>query len=138
MLLNTTVYSSVIEVRPDDIDLFQHVHSSKYMDFVLAARYDQMHRCYKMSFEEFMEHGMGFVIIKTKMHFKRALKMGDKMEINTHIVSLQKNYVIVDFEIINQQTKKVSCDGYFKYSLIDLKTGKALSIPEWVIERFSL
>ena len=58
---------------------------------------------------------------------------------NTHKdVSLQKNNVLVNFEILNQQTKKVSCDGYFNYSLIDLKTGKALIIPEWIIERFSL
>ncbi len=138
MPLNTTIYSSVLEVRPDDIDLFRHVHSSKYMDYVLAARYDQMHRCYKMSFEEFMENGFGFVIVETKMNFKRALKMGDKMQINTHIVSLDKNFVLVNFEIVNMQTNKVSCDGYFNYSLIDLNTNKAIPIPVWVVERFSL
>jgi len=33
-------FETEMQVRPDDIDLFQHVHSSRYMDYVLAARYD--------------------------------------------------------------------------------------------------
>ncbi len=48
-------------VRPDDIDMNQHVHNSRYFDYVLAARYDQMSRCYKMSMEEFLKAGFGWV-----------------------------------------------------------------------------
>ena len=35
-------FESEMQVRPDDIDMYQHVHSSRYMDYVLAARFDQM------------------------------------------------------------------------------------------------
>ena len=41
-------------VRPDDIDMFQHVHSSRYLDYVLAARYEQMAPCYGMPWEDFI------------------------------------------------------------------------------------
>ena len=44
-----------MQVRPDDIDMNRHVHSSRYLDYVLAARFDQMERCYKMSMQAFME-----------------------------------------------------------------------------------
>jgi acyl-CoA thioester hydrolase/thioesterase-3 len=47
-------FETEMQVRPDDIDLFQHVHSSRYMDYVLAARYDQRTRCYDMPWEEFL------------------------------------------------------------------------------------
>ena len=138
MPLNTNVYSTELTVRPDEIDFFKHVHSSRYMDYVLAARYDQMHRCYKMSLEEFLDKDMGLVILETKMNFKRALRLGDIMKVNTHIVSLTGNNVLVNFDIVNVQTNKISCDGYFNYTLIDLKSGKALVIPKWIIERFSI
>ena len=41
-----STFETEFRVRPDDIDMFQHVHNSKYFDYVLAARYDQMERCY--------------------------------------------------------------------------------------------
>jgi acetyl-CoA acetyltransferase len=49
-----TRFNSELQVRPDDIDMNQHVHASKYFDYVLAARYDQMARCYKMGMDEFV------------------------------------------------------------------------------------
>src|ERR1019366_6508676 len=35
-------FETELAVRPDDIDLYQHVHSTRYLDYVLAARFDQM------------------------------------------------------------------------------------------------
>ncbi len=46
-----TKFETALQVRPDDIDMNQHVHASRYMDYVLAARYDQMARCYQMAIE---------------------------------------------------------------------------------------
>ncbi len=31
-------FETELQVRPDDIDMNQHVHGSRYMDYVLAAR----------------------------------------------------------------------------------------------------
>ncbi len=47
-------FESEMQVRPDDIDMNRHVHNSRYFDYVLAARYDQMARCYGMPMEEFL------------------------------------------------------------------------------------
>ena len=52
MPINTGIYTTRLQVRPDDIDMFGHVHSSRYMDYVLAARFEQMERCYQMSMPE--------------------------------------------------------------------------------------
>jgi len=48
-----TIFSSEIKVRPDDIDMNNHVHNSKYFDYVQAARFEQMINDYKMPMEEF-------------------------------------------------------------------------------------
>ncbi len=42
-------FETELALRPDDIDMNNHVHFSKYLDYVLAARHDQLKRCYKMS-----------------------------------------------------------------------------------------
>ena len=138
MQLNTNVYKTRLSVRPDDIDMFQHVHSSKYVDYVLAARFDQMERCYGCSMEEFMKAGFGWVLISTEMQFKRPLKLGDAFDVCTHLQSFENKMAHVLFDIRHAITNKSCCTGWAKYTLINLDSGKAADIPEWVLERYSL
>lgn len=46
LALERTRFTSIIAVRPDDIDMNQQVHASRYQDYLLAARYEQMARDY--------------------------------------------------------------------------------------------
>src|ERR1043166_9102526 len=75
--LGRSKFETELQVRPDDIDMNQHVHASRYFDYVLAARYDQMARCYKMSMDEFIKLGLGWFVRSTHIDYKRPLGMGD-------------------------------------------------------------
>lgn len=138
MKLNRNTYSSRLAVRPDDIDLFQHVHSSRYIDYVLAARFDQMKRCYNCGMDEFMAKGLGWVLVSTEMHFKRPLKLGDEFDVFTHLAEFEKQVAHVVFDIKHGTTGKSCCSGWAKYSLVDLASGKTTSIPDWALERYSI
>jgi YbgC/YbaW family acyl-CoA thioester hydrolase len=131
-----TTYESELRVRPDDIDMFNHVHNSKYFDYVLAARYDQMERCYGLSMESFIERGFGWLVRSVYMDYKRALKMSDYFLVRTGIKTIDPKKCKVHFEIINKVTGKICCNGWFDFVLIDLKTGKGVPIPQDVIEHY--
>jgi YbgC/YbaW family acyl-CoA thioester hydrolase len=138
---NTKEYSrftTELKVRPDDIDMFNHVHNSKYLDYVLAARYEQMETCYGMSMEEFLALGYGWVVKTAHVDFKRPLTLGESFSVTTWIVSMDEKTSKVNFEIINSKTGKISCDGWFDYALIDLKTGRSTKITDEMIERYSI
>jgi len=131
-------FETELQVRPDDIDMNQHVHNSRYFDYVLAARYDQMERCYKMPMEEFLKLGFGWVVKTAHLEFKRPLNLGDTMIVRTWIQEVQSNEVVVHFEIISKSTSKMSCDGFFRYTMVSVETGRAEKIPEWIIEKYSI
>jgi len=82
MSLDYSEYLSLVQVRPDDIDLFGHVHSAKYLDYFLAARFEQMQKNYLCGMDEFLSKG--------------------------------------------------------KFALVDINTARAVSIPEWVVGRYSV
>ena len=84
-----TKFESELAVRPDDIDMYQHVHSSRYMDYVLAARFDQMERCYGMPMAEFQKLGYGWVVASTQMHFRRPLVLGDRMTVRWKVEAMR-------------------------------------------------
>ena len=131
-------FTSEFKVRPDDIDMFNHVHNSTYFDYVLAARYEQMERFYGMSMEEFMAKGYGWVVRTAFVDYKRPLGLGDEFSVKTGIESMNSKGCKVTFEILNKKTNKISCDGWFDYVMIDLKTGTGMRITEEMVSKYSI
>ena len=133
-----STFESELLVRPDDIDMNNHVHNSKYFDYVLAARYDQMKRCYGMSMDEFIARGFGWVVSGCTMHFKRPLRLGDTAIVKTKIHGVRTNGVDVMFDILRKETGKSCVDGIFEYTMVNLQTQRAERIPEDVIQKYSI
>ncbi|HXT39876.1 MAG TPA: acyl-CoA thioesterase [Candidatus Angelobacter sp.] len=138
MHLGRSRFESELQVRPDDIDMNQHVHASRYMDYVLAARYDQMERCYKMPMEEFTRAGFGWYVRTGHLEFKRPLGIGEEFLVRTWIEEMVKDGVLVKFEIVKKRTGKLCCDGHFHYTMVSLKTGRAETIPDWIVAKYSI
>lgn len=131
-------FETEMQVRPDDIDMNQHVHGSRYMDYVLAARYDQMGRCYQMPMEEFLQLGFGWFVRTAHVEYKRPLGLGEHFIVRTQVAEIAKQSVKVEFEILKRKTGKLACDGYFDYTMVNLKTGRAEIIPDWIVAKYAI
>lgn len=131
-------FESEMQVRPDDIDMYQHVHSSRYMDYVLAARFDQMERCYKMPMSEFQRRGFGWFMAATQMNFKRPLGLGDRFTVRTWIEQFTLIGVKVRFQIERAADGKLSCDGWFDYVMVSIETARAVRLPEDIRAKYSI
>ena len=125
-------------VRPSDLDMNQHVHSSHYMDYVLAARYDQMARCYGMAMEAFLERGFGWVVRSAHLEFKRPLGIGDRFIVGTQVDEIARSSVKVIFDILRLPARELSCRGWFQYTMVGLETGRPAPIPEDVSTAYSI
>jgi acyl-CoA thioester hydrolase/thioesterase-3 len=131
-------FETELSVRPDDIDMHQHVHNSRYLDYVLAARFDQMERCYGMSMEAFQQRGWTWFVRTAHIDHKRALALGDRMVVTTGVVEIAKRSVRVMFEIRRQRDERVSAEGWIDYLMVDRDSGRPLSIPEDVVAMYSI
>ncbi len=133
-----TVFTTEMQVRPDDIDMNQHVHGSRYLDYVLAARYDQMARCYGMAMEEFIKLGYAWVIRTAHVDYRRPLRLGEQFVVRTWVETLFTEGVRVGFQILKQPTGKRVSDGWFDYVLISAATGRAVAIPDGIAARYAV
>ncbi len=131
-------FTTELKVRPDDIDMFNHVHNSKYFDYVLAARYEQMETCYGMSMEQFMELGYGWVVKTAHVEFKRPLTLGESFKVTTGIITMNEKSSRVSFDIVSLKTGKICSDGWFDYVLIDIKTGRGMKITQEMMDKYSV
>lgn len=136
--MNYSIFETEIKVRPDDIDLNNHVHSTKYLDYLLAARYEQMRHNYKMSMEEFHDRGFGWVVSSTLINYKRAVKLDDKIVVRTQIDEMGGAQSKVKFWIALKDNEKIAADGYVLYTMISLKGGRPMRIPDDIMEKYSI
>ncbi|MBL9139860.1 MAG: acyl-CoA thioesterase [Verrucomicrobiales bacterium] len=137
-VLGRSRFTSEFQVRPDDIDMFQHVHSSKYLDYVLAARVDQMARCYGMAMEEFLKLGLAWFQRSAQLEYKRPLRMSDRFQVTTWIDGMDKDTVAVGFEIRRAENQKLCCDGRCEYTLVNVATGRAEVIPDSIATKYAV
>ena len=130
-------FETEIVVRPDDIDMNNHVHTSKYFDYYLFARYDQMERCYGIPMEKFLQHGWTWYVKSCQIEFKRALKLGEKITVRTWLESFDKSEALVRFQIIKKETNKIAAVGTVLNTMIGIESGKPQQIPDWVIAQYT-
>ena len=133
-----TRFTTTHKVRPDDIDMFNHVHNSIYLDYVLAARYEQMELYYGMSMEKFMEMGYGWVVQAVQINYKRPLGLGHLFTVETGIESINNKGCRITFKITNLKNNKLSTDGWFDFIMIDLKNGRGVLVNQEMIDLYSI
>ncbi len=131
-----STFETEIKVRPDDIDLNNHVHYSKYLDYLLAARYEQMKNNYRMSMEEFLEQGYTWVASMIHINYKRGIKISDNVIVRAQIESASAAQVKLNYWILKGENKKVAADGYADFTMVSIRSGRPVRIPEDVLKKY--
>ena len=131
-------FETEIQIQPRDIDINAHVHHSVYLDYLLAARFDQMARCYKMSMEDFMEMGYTWFARKYEIEFKSPLEFGDVAVVRTWVKDYTRVQVNVGYEIESKITGKLAARGLAYFVLIEANTNKPARLPDSVIKLYSI
>ncbi len=138
MKLGKTRFETALQVRPDDLDFFRHVHSSRYLDYVLAARFEQMERCYGLSMQAFLARELGWVVKVSHFEYRRPLGMAEHFVVGTWVEEIRGSDAEVRFEIKRREDGKVAALGWCVFTLVGLKTGRPEPMPEDVREAYSI
>jgi len=133
-----STFETEIFIRPDDIDMNNHVHNSKYLDYVLAARYDQMIKDYKFSMDDFHKLGYNWVVSNVNIDYKRSLKLTDKISVKTRYDSYSGAQCKINFWIEKKENNKLASEGYIIYTMISIKSGRPVRIPDEIINRYTI
>jgi acyl-CoA thioester hydrolase/thioesterase-3 len=66
--------------------------------------------------------------------------LGDRFIVRTWVEDMFRTGVKVEFEIYRQDKErlKIACDGWFEYTMVNLKTGRAEVIPDWIAAKYSI
>lgn len=132
---SNSIFETEIIVRPDDIDMNNHVHNSKYLDYIQTARFIQMRDNYKVPMEEYISKGLNWFASEVHLNYKRQLKFGDIALVKTQVGEWSGAKVVINVWVYNKQTNKIAVEGKMVYTLVSISTGRPVRIPEEIIEK---
>lgn len=134
-----STFETEITVRPDDIDMNNHVHNSKYLDYLLMARYDQMKKDYKVAMEVFVEHGYSWVVSELNIQYKRPIFLQDgTVKVRTQLEGFHGASVLVNFWILKSENDKIAAQGQARYTMISTQTGRPTKVPDDIVEQYKI
>ena len=131
-------FETVIKVLPRDIDINGHVHHSVYLDYLLAARHDQMDRCYGLSMDAFFKMGYTWVARRYEITYKTPIKLGDDVIVRTSVKEFGKFSVDIHFEMESTETHRCAARGSATYVLIDVRSNLPARLPEEARKKYSI
>ncbi len=133
-----SIFETEIIVRPDDIDMNNHVHNSKYIDYIQTARFIQMRDNYKFPMEEYIAKGLNWFASEVHLEYKHELKFGDVALVKTQIGDWHGAQVTINVWVYNKTTNKIAVEGKVIYTLVSLTSGRPTRISEDIIERHKI
>ena len=132
---SNSIFETEIVVRPDDIDMNNHVHNSKYLDYIQTARFIQMRDNYKVPMEEYHSLGLNWFASAVHLEYKRALKFGDIALVKTQIGEWNGAQVTINVWVYNKSSNKIAVEGKMLYTLVSITSGRPVRISEDIIKR---
>ncbi len=126
-------FETTIQVRPSDMDINFHVHLSKYLEYILFARMEQMDRCYHLPIAKFVKRGMSWVVRSTHLNFHSSVRLGDEFRMWTWVEEISGTDCLIAVEGKVDEDTKIS--GAVLFCMVDAKTGQSKEIPDDIREQ---
>jgi len=129
-------YKSEQSTRFSDLDLYGHVNSKHYLDYIITSRWSFAEKELNWSANEIIKKGIGFYLIESNMKYPLPLAGIKTFTIDSWVEEVSGPVLHVPYAITNTARQKTYSDGVLKFMVIDLKTNRPTPLPEWANELF--
>lgn len=125
------VHTLDIPVRWVDMDAYHHVNNSVYFTYFEQTRIDWW---YKIKPPEFDHHLEGHVVIHANCTFLKPINYPDTITVKLYVSPPGRSSYEFFYEIYSKQDPDILyTEGSTKMVWIDLKKGKAIRLPEYIL-----
>lgn len=137
MELNEKIPSSKMPVRFSDCDPFNHLNNSRYIDYFLNAREDQLAQFYNFSvFSHSKETGCGWVVGQHEIAYLKPAYTMETILIESMIIHWGDKDILVEFKMWDEGKTKLKSVMWTRFYYFNLVLQKSESHSESLNSRF--
>ena len=133
----TPIPSSVLTIRFQDCDPFNHLNNGRYVDYFLNAREDQLLEHYGLDIYKIVrETGLCWVVSTNQLaYFRPAITM-EKVLIETQLIAWSPKHVQVEMRMWDEKKTVLKCFCWISLIHFDLKQSKVATHSEEFVALF--
>ena len=118
---------SEVIARFQDCDPFGHLNNTRYMDYFINAREDQIIHYYDINiYEEAKETKANWVISKTQIAYLRPVLVMEKVRIRTRLIHFTENELIVEGLMLDHEGQRLKCLSWVEFAYVSLTSGRPI------------
>ncbi|UMY65101.1 MULTISPECIES: thioesterase family protein [unclassified Flavobacterium] len=91
-----TLLESTMRVHHHDCDPFHHLNNSRYIDYLIAARTEQLLDAYNFDTAAMARQGIGWVVAETQIAYLRPATWFETVRIETRLLSFSSSSLLVE------------------------------------------
>lgn len=132
------VLESTMKIRFHDCDPFNHLNNSRYLDYIMTARGDQLADNYDLDIYKIArEQGVGWVIAQTQISYISPALLMEEVVIETQLLSFSERSLHLEAFMWNKNKSGLKAVLWAKFVHFNLKTQKSHSHDENLMTFFS-
>jgi len=130
--------SSVMAIRFQDCDPFNHLNNGRYVDYFLNAREDHLLEHYGLDIYGIArERGRSWVVSTTQMAFLRPALLMEKVVVESQLIAFGPKHVQVEMRMWDTAKSALKSFCWMSFVHFDLRKGGSLEHGAEYMELFS-
>lgn len=122
----SSILSSYTKVRFQDCDPFNHLNNSKYIDYFINAREDQILEHYDLDMQNFIKKNHTAWVVSTSQiaYLKPALTM-EEVLIESQLIQHSEKHLLVELRMYDYEKTHLKSFLWITFVHVSLKTQRA-------------
>lgn len=124
-------------IQYQDCDPFNHLNNSKYIDYIMAARTEQLLEHYDFNTSEVVaKQGIGWVAAQTQISYFHPASWMDLVTIETRLTRFSESSVVVEALMWDEHKTRLKAIMWSKLVHFDIKTQRSFTHSEELMNLF--
>ncbi|MFN3848113.1 MAG: acyl-CoA thioesterase [Spirosomataceae bacterium] len=125
------VLESKVKVRFHDCDPFNHLNNSRYIDYIITARADQLIDNYQLDIYDYTrKNGLGWVTAQTQISYLSPAYLMEELIIETQLIAFTPKSLSLEAYVWNTNKTEIKAVMWTKLVHFNLKTKQAQVHPD--------
>lgn len=113
-------------IRFPDCDPFNHLNNSKYIDYIINAREDQLMKFYDFDvYKIAAEMGITWVVTQTQITYLSSAVLMETVTIQTRLLSCSEKNILLEAVMYNDEKTKIKAIMWTKFVHYNLVTKRS-------------
>jgi acyl-CoA thioester hydrolase len=125
------------KVRFQDCDPFNHLNNSKYLEYFINVREDQIAENYDLDIFKYMKNtGLSWVVASNQISYLKPAFTMETVLIESQLIQYTDNLLLVEMKMWNENETELKAILWIKFIQYNIQTKKAASHSEDLMKLF--